>query len=153
MPQRERPKLKTASRLAALLIALALIASCQTTSRAQGDDQVIFRWDSLRYAGTIDGGMFDNGFGTLIASPRGLEHRGYRVLSLSWEQIEWFRLAPMDNLITIDLVKGKEHCELTALIDYSRYRFEVIHHHLERLRDRYIKKAPTAEDKPKSSGD
>lgn len=153
MPRRMRPKLITVNLLAAALIALALVASCRTAPRAQGDDRAIFRWDSLRYAGTIDGVKFDNGFGMLIASPRGLEHRGHKVLSLSWDQIEWFRLAPMDNLITIDLVKSKEHCEVSALIDYSRYRFEVIHRHLERLRDRYIKKATTAEGKPKSSGD
>lgn len=59
----------------------------------------------------------------------------------------------MENLITIDLLKDKECCELAALIDYSRYPFEVIHGHLERLHGRYVKKEGASFGENKSSSD
>lgn len=132
-------------------LAMIMIGACRTTPLPDKADGAIFRWDGLNFAGHMESGRFDNGFGTLTASPRGLEHHGFQVLNLSWDRIRWIRLSQIENLITLDLLKDKEQCELTTLVGYSRYQFEVIHGHLVRLHRRFVKKTAAAEDNGSAS--
>jgi hypothetical protein len=147
MHRKTLKQLGTVSRLGSALLVMIMIGACRTMPVADKADGAIFRWDGLNFAGSMENGRFDNGFGTLTVSPSGLEHRGFRVLNLSWDRIRSIRLNQLENLITLDLLKDKEHGELTTLVGYSRYQFEVIYGHLERLHRRFVKKAPSAEAK------
>jgi len=151
MKRKAFKQLGTVNWLSLVILAMIMIGACRTKPLPDKADGAIFHWDGLNYACHMESGRFDNGFGTLTASPRGLEHRGFRALNLPWDQIRSIRLSQIENLITLDLLKDKEQCELTTLVDFSRYQFEVIHGHLVRLHRRFVKKTAAAEDKGSAS--